>query len=163
MMAEVVAGPLAKCPYCGRENGEGSPHCLGCGTRLLEDPPAEAQPPRLPPEMTFAQKLGLWFVAWAVAAVAAMIPHPRLLLAAFLFPLGLLRCLSRSGFTEEDCYAAMLLAWFFYGLLTIAGLLQRRRRYYFLLYSILCVLLILNVVGCHIIVNVDLNSRGPGG
>lgn len=40
------------------------------------------------------------------------------------------------------------LAWLPYLALTIVGLLARKRNLYFVMYSILCVLLLLNVVGC---------------
>jgi hypothetical protein len=55
-----------------------------------------------------------------------------------------------ASFGPSDYDLAIALGWPVYGALTVVGILQRRRARYFIIYGILCVLLALNVVGCHL-------------
>ena len=103
-------------------------------------------------------KIWLWLAAWIIAALATAIPDPRVLLFAFLFPTGLLEFVPENlGILEppDSGYLWFLIVCILYIGLTITALLQSRRLWYFILYAVLCAILALNAVGCHI-----QNNRG---
>jgi hypothetical protein len=101
-------------------------------------------------------RIWFWLAAWLIAALAMAIPNPRVLLFAFLFPTGLFEFVPQGLSILEPPDAGYL--WFvifclFYVGLSITALLQSRRLWYFVLYAVLCSILALNVVGCHIQIN----------
>jgi len=103
-------------------------------------------------------RIWLWLVAWFVAALATSFPDPRVLLFAFLFPTGLVEFAPEGLGILEPPDSGYL--WFFvfcilYIGLTVVAFLHSRRLWYFVLYAVLCAILALNVVGCHI-----QNNRG---
>ena len=84
-------------------------------------------------------------IAWIVGLIAAGFPNPTLLLWVWLFPLGLFEIAGRQ-FTGLD--SDYVIGWLFYALLTALALVSRPRFLYFIFYTVLCILLILNIVGC---------------
>ena len=102
-------------------------------------------------EIPFSRRWKLWLIAWGTALVVAGLPRPTLILYAWLFPWGLMEAVGwkRSGYDAD-----YIVGWLPYIALTIAALCSRRRVLYFTFYVVLCILLILNVVGCQ---QMDLN------
>src|SRR5271167_3559336 len=96
-------------------------------------------------------RIQLWVVAWFVAGLATAIPHPIAILFAYAFPIGVLRVI----FPHVLDFGLPFLigAWLFYIWLTVFGLLQNRKVRFLLIYAVLCVVLVLNVVGCLVIMN----------
>ena len=102
-----------------------------------------------PEDMSRPSRIRLWIIAWLVAGLTTVIPDPFSTIFAWAFPLGLFAIIFPH---ERDFGFEFLLGgWFFYGFLTVVGLAQKRSARFFLFYAILCVLLVLNVVGCHVI------------
>src|SRR6516162_4640781 len=107
-----------------------------------------------------ALRVRLWLVAWGVALLATPIPlcltspglFPYFVMYVWAFPIGT----AAFAFPEHRdppgtvVIASLIAGWLFYAVLTIFGLLQRERIRYFVLYTILCLLLILNAVGCNV-------------
>jgi hypothetical protein len=89
------------------------------------------------------RRYSLLAIAWAAVAV---LTFPGIFFPA-LFPAGLFRVF---GVRENDVIGHSYLAfgWLAYVVLTVAACLSRRRRTYFIIYTILCVLLAINIVGC---------------
>ena len=118
------------------------------------------------------QRLWLWAAAWGVATLVAIIPHPGLAARlALFFPLGLfgiaylfMPVYPGFGAFLPDKWAftiigaAVAISWVFYLALTIFGLAEERRSRYFVIYAILCVFLILDVTGCHVIMRLPLRT-----
>lgn len=92
----------------------------------------------------FSQRWKLWLIAWAVALFAAW--YTTLIPYVWLFPLGLMEVVGRKQFGHD---LDLLWGWFLYLALTIAAMCCRPRVLYFTFYTILCILLALNVIGCH--------------
>jgi hypothetical protein len=69
------------------------------------------------------------------------------ILMPFYFPAGFFRVF---GVPETDAigHSFLPVGWLVYLVLTVAACLSRRKRYYFIVYTILCLLLAINVVGC---------------
>jgi hypothetical protein len=85
----------------------------------------------------------------ALIAAAAALPRGSRPGYVLLFPFGLITCvISALGIKSQNA-PHVIFGWLLYLALTIAGLLTRRRLAYFVIYGILCVLLLLNVIGCH--------------
>jgi hypothetical protein len=105
-------------------------------------------------------RVRLWLIAWAVALLATPIPFcltspglfAHFVMSVWAFPLGV------AGYAfpehrnppEAIVTASLIAGWAFYAGLTIVGLLQRNRTRYFVVYTVLCLLLILNAVGCNV-------------
>ena len=100
-----------------------------------------------PPKTTlsFRWRIGLWSLAWLLAATAMAIPNPRLLNDAWFFPEGLLMFIPGLG---SNSYS-LFIGWGFYAALTIIALRLKQRIGYFILLAILCFLLAANVASCH--------------
>ena len=100
-----------------------------------------------PSEQEIARKrrYSLLAVAWAAVAV---LTFPGILFPT-LFPAGLFRVF---GVRENDVIGHRYLAigWLMYAGITMAACLSSRKRTYFIIYSILCLLLIINTVGCRV-------------
>ena len=90
-------------------------------------------------------KLLLW--AWAIAGLATVLIEIPLLVFFPFFPLGLFSLLH--GQEVAPGYLAMGCGWLIYIIITDAALLANKRFVYFGIYGVLCLLLILNVAGCH--------------
>ncbi len=91
----------------------------------------------------------MWAAAWAVATVAMVLPYPWLLLFAWAFPFGLFVFILPTDSDQIGGWLLLFVGWLLYIALTIYGLRQDRRTRFFVTYTVLCVLLILNVGGCH--------------
>lgn len=113
-----------------------------------------------PDRISLSKRLWLWTAAWGIAGVATVIStEPSVLIWAFLFPAGLLIVVPDNVPNEVGRFL-FFLTYAFYAVLTIIGLAQTRRMSFYFSLGILCVLLALNVVGCHIQVRKPFN---PGG
>jgi hypothetical protein len=78
-----------------------------------------------------------------------------------MFPYGLLALFVPKDWDPPINEVVILVtAWALYVVLTVVGLLQRRRVRYFIVFGILCILLALNVVGCHVMLNEPINIGG---
>jgi hypothetical protein len=89
-------------------------------------------------------------------AVPSCIPNislfPVFVEEAWTFPIGLIAlvCPQVRQLQIGEFSGYLLAGWVLYIALTAVGLFQRRRLGYFIVYSILCLLLILNAVGCNV-------------
>lgn len=94
-------------------------------------------------------RLRIWllFGAWIIAAATLVFPYPNTLEIAWLFPAGFMGYL---GDIPNNFMLWIACGWLAYFAVTISGLLVGKRVWYFLIYTILCSLLILNVIGCHL-------------
>jgi len=117
---------------------------------MVEDACIPQRPVRL--TLRFWSLFGAWAAA-LIAAACGLERGPEVAQMAPLFPLptGMFLCapLVRHYRGDSDFYVASAVGWLFYALLSAAVLWAGKRRRYLLLYSALCVLLALNVVGCH--------------
>ena len=93
--------------------------------------------------ISFSYRWKLWLLAWGLTVLAIGVPYPGLILWFWMFPFGLTEAM---GWKRSGDY---ILGWLLYIALTIAALYTRRSFLYFTLYVILCILLLLNVFGCH--------------
>lgn len=150
------------CPYCGAQYPDEVIVCPVDNTRMVEEPVACLHVPRpQKPPIEFRARLRLLAVAWLAAVIAVAIPDPRLLVAEPLlvmvacFPFGTFLFLSQCGLLPSNMPVGFTslcaIGWLFYAALTSVALLTRKRVAYFVVYGILCVLLLLNVVGCHML------------
>jgi hypothetical protein len=101
----------------------------------------------------------LWITTWLVAGIATIIPNllvtPIALLFAWLFPLGLFRLIFSPDNRLDSNWGwfELIGGWLFYGYLTVFAISQNRKNRFFVAYTILCIFLILNVVGCNKMLN----------
>jgi hypothetical protein len=97
----------------------------------------------------FENRCKLLFYAWCIAALATVLIEIPLLLYFVFFPLGLLHILigdKIGGSLYDFPYVCVCLLYFGMS----AGVLAvKRRPVFFAIYGFLCVVLALNVVGCH--------------
>jgi hypothetical protein len=113
------------------------------GTSLFFELSHRAISPRL--------KLFLWFIAWGFVALFTAAAHPSDLLGAFAFPLGLCGAVpSKVGLGIAFGFAQIVTAvgWLIYLLLSLAIKNAKNFGRFSFLYFVLCVLLVLNMVGC---------------
>jgi hypothetical protein len=104
-----------------------------------------------PPNVSFQRRFWLLLAVWCVALIAAAtaFPHASRPGYALLFPYGLITfVISAVGMRSQDA-PHVIYGWLLYLALTLIGLLMRKRFAYVLLYAMLCVMLLLNVIGCH--------------
>lgn len=99
------------------------------------------------PGISMGRKLALLAAAWGVTLIASLasgqVASARdFVQAVVLFPFATL------GFVRVP-WAYPLVGWVLYLSITTAAALTPKRRWYFGLYALLCILLALNVVGCH--------------
>lgn len=107
-------------------------------------------------EIPFTRRLTLLLIVWAVGLVAAGFPNPVLIVYTNLFPVGL-RVATPWIYTVMD-RNYIIVGWLLYMALTLAALLSRPRILFVTFYRVLCVLLVVNVVGCQYI-NAHWGSR----
>lgn len=93
-------------------------------------------------------KWGLWYGAWIVVA---LLMNPVNLPAFIYFPLGLVALFPRGD--EQAIVLAMhswprFVGWVIYLLFAVGISRTRKRTTFITIYSILCLVLVLNVVGC---------------
>lgn len=95
------------------------------------------------PEISRDRRYNFLCLAW-VATIVLTFPG---ILLPWLFPAGLFRLF---GMRETDVIGHWWFAigWMVYVTFTVAACLTRRKRAYFIIYTILCILLALNIVGC---------------
>jgi hypothetical protein len=141
---------MKTCDYCGYENDDDAKHCSGCGTEIVTEKEVEpsVRPDHAPATITRDGRYKLLIVAGLAVAV---LTFPGIIfLPASLpkLPVGLLRLF---GFNENQVNPAWSEAiWFVYIVLIVSACLTPRKRRYFIIYTILCIILALNVVGCRI-------------
>ena len=117
--------------------------------------------PKEPPQISLRWRIGLWILAWVIATIATIEGGFALLLYCWMFPYGLLALFTPKNWDPPINEVVILVtAWALYVGLTIFGLLQKKRVRYFIAFGILCVLLALNVVGCHVLINQPINIGG---
>ncbi|HXB59103.1 MAG TPA: hypothetical protein VNU95_06045 [Candidatus Acidoferrales bacterium] len=103
-------------------------------------------------------RIGLWVAAWIIAAIATVGIGLGFLLYAWMFPSGLLNeCMPKDWDPPISDTVFLILGWAIYVGLTICGLMQKRRVRYFIVFGILCVLLAVNVAGCHVALKQPIN------
>jgi hypothetical protein len=102
--------------------------------------------------ISLRRRIGLWFAAWSIATVACAIPDPVALIYAGAFPAGILAFVLPRGFWGNDTTLPLLaFGWLVYAGLTFAGLVQKTPARYYRIFTLLCVLLLLNVAGCQVL------------
>lgn len=102
-----------------------------------------------PPEVSLKKRRLLYSGAWGVAFLCCTIPDPRAVgvLLWFLpfFPLGLVAWFS----PKSENIGLIALIWLAYLVHGFFILTSRNRIRFYLLFSILTIVLLLNVLGCH--------------
>jgi hypothetical protein len=107
-----------------------------------------------PRTISLRWRISLWILAWVIAAIATVEGGIALLIYAWMFPAGLLALFTPKDWDPPVSEVVILIfGWLLYVGLTVFGLLQKRRVRYFITFGILCVLLALNSVGCHVMIN----------
>src|ERR1043166_490662 len=106
------------------------------------------------PNISFRRRVALLLAAWcmAVSAAAAPFPHPSRKYI-LLFPYGLITAVISALGAKAQSAPHVAVGWLVYIVLTFASLFSARRIVYFALYAMLCVLLLLNVIGCHMMLH----------
>jgi hypothetical protein len=90
----------------------------------------------------------LLYYAWGIAAFATVLVEIPLLICFPMFPFGLTKMLGlREGGIADT--VGGIVGWVVYLIVTITLLRTQKRQRYFMIYGILCLILALNVVGCH--------------
>jgi hypothetical protein len=91
--------------------------------------------------------------AWALALLATAVPDFRVVVETHYFPFGVMVFLAWLLDFKLPLAVGLIsiVGWLAYLVLTGSILLARSRTKYWVLYGLLCVLLILNVVGCHML------------
>ncbi len=105
-----------------------------------------------PERIRFRFRALLLLTAWIVAAIATVSPYSSLLKSPSLFvlyPYGLMTFLVWLMGWKAQQAPHFLFGWGLYLLLTAVGLVTGRRLLYLIIYTLLCALLLLNTVGCH--------------
>lgn len=95
------------------------------------------------PEISCNRRYNFLAIAWGAVAV---LTFPGIFFPT-LFPAGFFRVF---GIHENDVigHSSLAIGWLVYVALTVGACLCRRKRNYFIIYTILCVLLAINVAGC---------------
>lgn len=91
-----------------------------------------------------------WFAAWAGVGLLTLILSPSAIAAAPFFPAGFLGLLGN----EENGIIGLMtgawaLGWVLYITLTVSMIRTKKRDAFFRTYIVFCILLALNVAGCH--------------
>jgi hypothetical protein len=103
-----------------------------------------------PPPMPLGRRLTLLLIAWCVAVLAAAAAFPHLSRKyILLFPYGLFTAVISALGAKGNSAPHVAVGWLMYVVLTFTSLFSARRMLYFTLYAILCGLLLLNIIGCH--------------
>ena len=99
-----------------------------------------------------------WFAAFAASSGGILTNLEGVLytlLLFFFFPAGLLRLFISPFISPQNdpprfvAFGALIFAWLAYAAITILTFRSKIKRRYIILYSILCALLVLNLIGCH--------------
>lgn len=142
---------MKNCSNCFRTNDDEAEYCQNCGTNF-EAEEAHQGDPKFNEPMSASQKCGYWFGAWVIVIVAsvAVTATPACVLAAPYFPIGLFVWFphGESKAIEGWMSGAWAFGWLFYLLLSVIMFSVNRRGVFFIIYTIFCVLLAFNVVGC---------------
>ncbi len=114
-----------------------------------------------PIEISKRSRISLWLIAWVVALAFNPILWggltdwrlmPIFVRLVWAFPFGLIAFVlpGRGAVSEEFLVPLSMVGWVFYAALSAIGLAQQRLTRFIFVYGVLCVLLILNVVGCNV-------------
>jgi hypothetical protein len=101
------------------------------------------------PKIGFRWRLLLLLAAWCAAAAVTVLSYPPLLRDAVVFPYGLMTVWVWLFDLKPQQAPHFLVGWLVYLVLSVAALVTGRRVVYFVVYALLCLLLALNAVGCH--------------
>ena len=101
------------------------------------------------PKIKFHWRLLLLLAAWCAAVAATVFTYPPLLKGAAFFPYGLMTVWVWLFGLKPQQAPHFLAGWFLYLVLSVSALVTRRRTLYFVVYALLCLLLAVNAVGCH--------------
>jgi hypothetical protein len=99
-----------------------------------------------------SKKCWFWFAAWGVVVLLTAAANPAYLPGAPFFPIGLLALLPNGGekaITGWMLQFPVLLGWLFYIAFSAVMLRIRRPKTFFGVYVVFCIVLALNLVGCH--------------
>ena|SRR5438477_11942651 len=104
-----------------------------------------------PTSVPFRRRLWLVLAVWGLALLAAATAFPHASRAGYvlLFPYGLITIVISALGLKSQHAPHIIFGWLMYLALTFGSLFVAKRLAYFVLYAILCVLLLLNVIGCH--------------
>jgi hypothetical protein len=107
--------------------------------------------PEEPPKISLRWRITLLVAVWVITTIATVEGGIALLLYAWMFPSGLLALFVPKDWDPPISEVVILImGWALYVGLTVFTALQKRRTCYFIIFGILCVLLALNVAGCHV-------------
>jgi hypothetical protein len=148
------------CPHCNRENDQAAGKCKYCGAELeafenviLPETQNLLKSGEKPPSIR--AKFYYWLAAVAGLVLIVLLINPGYLRNAFFFPVGLFALFP--GGDGTGIKASMLamkgdffiVGWLLYAALTAIIFTAKKRRAFVFRYAIFCVLLLLNVGGCH--------------
>jgi hypothetical protein len=109
-----------------------------------------------PSHIPYREKFNLLLIAWGLAFVAMLVLEScffkfsdvLLLVPCFwVFPGGLITELF--GLQQGNGWFGLGASWFAYFIVMIAALFANKRLGYYVLYAMLCLMLVLNIIGCH--------------
>jgi hypothetical protein len=103
----------------------------------IEEPGADA--------ISFQRRFKLWKIAFGLALLAAGIRSPMLLLYFWAFPAGLMYALGLIGKSLDGLF----IGWAIYGVASFVILICPQKAIFYLLFVGFCLMLLLNVAGCH--------------
>jgi hypothetical protein len=151
---------MKRCPRCSRDNDDAVANCMHCGVELgnsEKTPTAAGQKFAKSGEESFSKRVKsyYWFSAWAGVALIVLAINPAYLRASLLFPVGLFALLPIGDGTGIGASmmamegGIFIVGWALYAVLTAMMFNAKNRRVFFARYIIFCVLLLLNISGCH--------------
>jgi hypothetical protein len=85
----------------------------------------------------------------AVIAAATAFPHANRAGYILLFPYGLITIIISTLGVNSQSAPHIVYGWLLYVALTVASVFTAKRLVYLCLYILLCLFLLLNVIGCH--------------
>jgi hypothetical protein len=99
------------------------------------------------PEISQRRRCGLLCIPWGLTVV---LTFPGVFMFPWLLPAGLYRMFGVTETYSVERGRLILAGWGVYIWLTFVAAVCKRRLSYFVFYSVLCVLLALNCVGCRL-------------
>jgi hypothetical protein len=151
---------MKTCPRCSRENEEEARNCRECGAEFEIPKKAIANEDqnisRFGGEpFSTRVKTFFWFAAWGGVVLIVLAINPAYFRAAFIFPMGLFALSPNgdgTGITPSIMalkLGAFIIGWVLYAVLSVIMFKAKSRGIFIATYVIFCILLLLNIGGCH--------------
>lgn len=139
------------CPNCKFANDDFEV-CHQCGITFekWKDSKLEAK------SFSFLAKGCCWLAAWILVILAVLKIDPNYLRTALFFPIGFFALLPNSDNAVAIAFTTLgwSIGWVLYFALSVAMFLTKKKSVFIIIFTIFCVLLAINVVGCqHVLKN----------